>query len=214
MISSYFGLAFPLNIFRITKLIRIDFFKINKKMEKLQDNYEKMLNEKKTETDNLTSTIDKLKDSNKNLEDKLKTIEKELIEKKNQIAANSSVQNPPTVQNTLLPNPPNLNQLASGLYQPAPVIHNIFTPPYSRPPSPPLSTNGENSRFHPKNISHKSTTPPSYKSARNTSDDVVGIFISIGKANGREVYQGPRGGLYYLTDNGKTYVKPGEVDFF
>jgi hypothetical protein len=190
-------------------------------MEKLQDNYEKMLNEKKTETDNLTSTIDKLKDSNKNLEDKLKTIEKELIEKKNQIAANSSVPNQQhqAVQNIPLPNPtpssqPNLNQLASGPYQPAPVIHNIFTPPYSRPPSPPLSTNGENSRFHPKNISHKSTTPPSYKSARNTSDDVVGIFISIGKANGREVYQGPRGGLYYLTDNGKTYVKPGEVDFY
>ena len=189
-------------------------------MEKLQDDYEKMLNEKKTETDNLTSTIDKLNDSNKNLEDKLKTIEKELNEKKNQIVAYSSVPNPPTVQNTLLPNPTtssksNFNQLASDLHQPVPIIHNIFIPPYSSPPSPPLSTNGENSRFHPKNISQKSSNPPSYKSASNMSDKLVGKFISTGKANGRKVYQGPRGGFYYLTDNnGKTYVQPDQVDFF
>lgn len=189
-------------------------------MEKLQDDYEKMLNEKKTETDNLTSTIDQLKDSNKNLEDKLKTIEKELTEKKNQIAASSSVPNQQqqAVQYKPLPsvNPtpssqPNLYQPASAQYQPVPIIHNIINPPYS-PPSPPLSTNGENSRFHPKNIPHKSTTPPQNKPVSSTSDVVVGKFISNGPANGRVLYRGPRGGLYYITSNGnKAYVKSGQV---
>lgn len=167
-------------------------------MEKLQDNYEKMLNEKKTETDNLTSTIDKLKDSNKNLEDKLKAIEKELNEKKNQIAASSSVPNQQqqAVQNTPLPRP---------------------NPPSACfPPSPPLSQYDE---FPPFINPYRNITSPSYinqsRSTLSSSANQAGTFISRGSANGRVVYRGPREGLYYLTDSGeKHYVKSNQVDPF
>ena len=165
-------------------------------MEKLQDDYEKMLNEKKTETDNLTSTIDKLKDSNKNLEDKLKTIEKELNEKKNQIAASSSVPNQQqqAVQNIPLPRP----NPSSSCY----------------PPSPPLSQYHEFSPFNP----YRNITSPSYsyqsRSTLSSSANPVGTFMSRGSANGSVVNQGPRGGLSYTTSNGnKVYVKRDQVRY-
>ena len=43
------------------------------------------------------------------------------------------------------------------------------------------------------------------------TDKVIGYFKSIGKTNGSEVYEGPRGGLYYYTaGNKKIYLSTNE----
>ena len=38
------------------------------------------------------------------------------------------------------------------------------------------------------------------------SDPIVGTFVSKGSANGRDVREGKRGGLYYLANGSKSYV--------
>lgn len=49
-------------------------------------------------------------------------------------------------------------------------------------------------------------------SPKKDEDNRVGTYISNGSANGRPVYKGPRGGLYYLTSSGtKTYVNSSNI---
>ncbi len=38
------------------------------------------------------------------------------------------------------------------------------------------------------------------------SDPIVGTFVSKGSANGRDVREGKRGGLYYLAKGSKIYI--------
>ena len=58
-------------------------------------------------------------------------------------------------------------------------------------------------------------TPVEKPTAGKGNERLVGRFRSNGKANGRDVFEGPRGGFYYYTDAGnKTSVKKDQVDFF
>jgi len=67
----------------------------------------------------------------------------------------------------------------------------------------------EEARYHEQARRAQETTyEPSYPSTPQASyGDSVGTYSSNGSANGRTLYQGPRGGTYYLTASGnKKYV--------
>jgi hypothetical protein len=43
-------------------------------------------------------------------------------------------------------------------------------------------------------------------------DNSIGVYISNGRANGRKVYKGPRGGYFYYTFNGtKEHVRQDQI---
>jgi len=54
--------------------------------------------------------------------------------------------------------------------------------------------------------------PVRYQESVASSSSSVGSYMSNGSANNREVFSGPRGGLYYVNDSGnKQYVKKSSV---
>lgn len=58
-------------------------------------------------------------------------------------------------------------------------------------------------------------TPDLSREVSKSSSSAVGIYISRGCANGREVFKGPRGGFYYLnTSNNKQYVNAATVKLY
>ena len=40
-------------------------------------------------------------------------------------------------------------------------------------------------------------------------DQLIGTYKSIGTANGKELFMGPKNGIYYTTESGKRYVHSG-----
>ena len=69
--------------------------------------------------------------------------------------------------------------------------------------------------YRPSNNFYSPPSPPMrYQESVASSASSVGSYVSSGSANNREVFSGPRGGLYYLNGNGnKQYVKKSSVNY-
>jgi hypothetical protein len=84
-----------------------------------------------------------------------------------------------------------------------------------------LDFSGRSNYEYPSMISSESSSSAYGKgsakqasSSESNQSNSIGKYVSNGRANGREVYQGSRGGKYYFTDSGnKAYVKDDQVDF-